>query len=436
MGVSGCTATGRRQQVPRRLHRGGPGARVARRDLLQRDTVGGGSRLFGVRRASGVRGRPAVRRRWPGRIPASCGTRTGTPRGDRATRPVSAWPDARDRIRLRRDAGRRARARHDPVLRPEPRRRHVPVLCRGPWSPVGAGSVDDDGDDRVHQGPADDRGTGGGADRATAISVESAPAEIHLGSVALCDIRAVVEGHRATDPLWDGAIPLFHFLYHEIVPIQGGFGWAPEPHHVALRNAWNVVIGEIPGGVLTPGGWLLDRDTANWAPWDAPVADPAAGLAVLRAGLALRRGVRPRPSRVRTDGGHGPGDRDRPPSVGARKGATTPFPASSIERGAHQTARSASCSRIGRARPSPSSWTTGGSPMAAAGSSPVAPTIVPRLGYSRGRAGGKVRSSSHHMPAAPSSRRLLAARAVIRCERRARTFGKRLQGGASVARVR
>ena len=130
-----------------------------------------------------------------------------------------------------------------------------------------------------------------GADRATAISVESAPAEIHLGSVALCDIRAVIEGHHATDPLWDGAIPLFHFLYHEIVPIQGGFGWAPEPHHVALRNAWNVVIGEIPGGVLTPGGWLLDRDTANWAPWDAPVADPAPGLAVLRAGLALRRGV-------------------------------------------------------------------------------------------------------------------------------------------------
>jgi hypothetical protein len=108
--------------------------------------------------------------------------------------------------------------------------------------------------------------------------------------VGLCDIRAVVEGHHATDPLWDGAIPLFHFLYHEILPIQGGFGWAPEPHHVALRNAWNVVIGEIPGGVLTPGGWLLDRDTANWAPWDAPTEDAAAGLAVLRAGLALRRG--------------------------------------------------------------------------------------------------------------------------------------------------
>ncbi len=129
-----------------------------------------------------------------------------------------------------------------------------------------------------------------GPDRGTAISVESAPAEVHLGSIALCDIRAVVEGHRAGDPLWDGAIPLFHFLYHELLPIQGGFGWAPEPHHVALRNAWNIVIGEIPGGVLTPSGRLLDRDTVNWAPWDQPVEDPAPGLAVLRNGLALRRG--------------------------------------------------------------------------------------------------------------------------------------------------
>ena len=129
-----------------------------------------------------------------------------------------------------------------------------------------------------------------GPGRSIAVSVESAPAEIHLGSIALCDIRAVVEGHRAADPLWEGAIPLFHFLYHELIPIQGGFGWAPEPHHVALRNAWNLVIGELPGGVLTPSGRLLDRDTVNWAPWDEPVEDEAAGLAVLRSGLALRRG--------------------------------------------------------------------------------------------------------------------------------------------------
>jgi hypothetical protein len=123
-----------------------------------------------------------------------------------------------------------------------------------------------------------------------AISVESAPAEVHLASIQLCDIRAVVDGHRANDPLWDGAVPLFHFLYHELLTIQGGFGWAPEPHHVALRNAWNLVIGELPGGVLTPSGRLLDRDTVNWAPWDAPVEDAEAGLAVLRHGLALRRG--------------------------------------------------------------------------------------------------------------------------------------------------
>ena len=58
-----------------------------------------------------------------------------------------------------------------------------------------------------------------------------------------------------------------------------------------MRNAWNLVIGELPGGVLTPSGRLLDRDTVNWAPWDAPVEDADAGLAVLRHGLALRRGA-------------------------------------------------------------------------------------------------------------------------------------------------
>ena len=213
-----------------------------------------------------------------------------------------------------------------------------------------------------------------GPDRLTAISVESAPAEVHLGSVGLCDIRAVVEGHRATDPLWDGAIPLFHYLYHEFVPIQGGFGWAPEPHHVAVRNAWNVVIGEIPGGVLTPGGWLLDRDTANWAPWDAPTEDPAAGLAVLRAGLALRRGpardllVFGRMERTARVAGS-------PSSDGARVAATTRSPRWSIGPGVHPTARWASCSRIGPARPRRSPWTTRGSRTAAGGSSPVAPPI-------------------------------------------------------------
>ena len=110
----------------------------------------------------------------------------------------------------------------------------VPVLRRGPSPPVGARSVDDDRDDGVHARTSrTPRRARLGPTGRLAISVESAPAEVHLGSVGLCDIRAVVEGHRATDPLWDGAIPLFHFLYHELLPIQGGFGWAPEPHHVA-----------------------------------------------------------------------------------------------------------------------------------------------------------------------------------------------------------
>jgi hypothetical protein len=56
------------------------------------------------------------------------------------------------------------------------------------------------------------------------------------------------------------------------------------------RNAYNLVVGEIPGGVLTGGGLLLNRDTFNWAPWAPPVGNNEDSLAMLRCTTALRRG--------------------------------------------------------------------------------------------------------------------------------------------------
>jgi hypothetical protein len=38
-----------------------------------------------------------------------------------------------------------------------------------------------------------------------------------------------------------------------------------------MRNAYNFVVGEIPSGVLTGEGSLLNRDTFNSAPWLPPV---------------------------------------------------------------------------------------------------------------------------------------------------------------------
>jgi hypothetical protein len=57
-----------------------------------------------------------------------------------------------------------------------------------------------------------------------------------------------------------------------------------------IRNAYNLVVGEIPGGVLIGDGSLLNRDTFNWAPWVPPAGDNNDSLQMLRSTAALRRG--------------------------------------------------------------------------------------------------------------------------------------------------
>ena len=73
--------------------------------------------------------------------------------------------------------------------------------------------------------------------------------------------------------------------------IQGGFGTGPEPYHLPIRNAYNLVVGEIPGAVMKGDGTLLNLDTTNWAPWDIEVGEDDHAPEVIRTGSALRRGV-------------------------------------------------------------------------------------------------------------------------------------------------
>ena len=119
------------------------------------------------------------------------------------------------------------------------------------------------------------------------FSVESPPNEFFMPNFQICDQRIVPPGHRGYGHAF---FPLHSFLYHEFVVIQGGFGSAPEPYHMPIRNAYNLVVGEIPGGVLTGDGSLLNRDTFNWAPWVPPVGDNDDSLQMLRSTAALRRG--------------------------------------------------------------------------------------------------------------------------------------------------
>jgi hypothetical protein len=128
--------------------------------------------------------------------------------------------------------------------------------------------------------------------RKLAFSVEGPVCEFYLPSFQICDIRVVPPGNEAVNPWWRGSIPLYHFLYHEHVLIQGGFGHGADPHHLAIRNAYNLVVGEIPGAVLAGDGTLLNKDNPgiNWAPWDPPLGDNDESLAMLQSAVALRRG--------------------------------------------------------------------------------------------------------------------------------------------------
>ena len=87
-----------------------------------------------------------------------------------------------------------------------------------------------------------------------------------------------------------GTIPLYQYLFHECVVLQGMMGFGPEPYHLEIKNATNFVLGSIPGGVLTGDGTLLDKDTSNWALWEPKVGNSDDALEMMRTTLAMRRG--------------------------------------------------------------------------------------------------------------------------------------------------
>jgi hypothetical protein len=124
-------------------------------------------------------------------------------------------------------------------------------------------------------------------ERKLAFSVEQPPNEYFMSGFQVCDVRVIPPGHKGWQQRF---LPLYHYLYHEFLLIQGGFGSSPEPYHMPIRSAYNLVVGEIPGGVLTGDGLLLNKDTFNWAPWQPPVGNNDDSLEALRTATALRRG--------------------------------------------------------------------------------------------------------------------------------------------------
>lgn len=124
------------------------------------------------------------------------------------------------------------------------------------------------------------------AGEATVVqSAEAGLNETCLPMFQLTELRTYPPGYGVD------VIPLYQYLFHECVILQGMMGNAPEPYHLAIRNAVNCVFGGIPGGVLTGDGTLLDKDTNNWGVWDPKVEKSENAFSMIRAVTALRRGA-------------------------------------------------------------------------------------------------------------------------------------------------
>ena len=132
--------------------------------------------------------------------------------------------------------------------------------------------------------------------RQMVFSVEQPVNEYFLPHFQLCDIRVIPTGHKPEGlfvPPFGNLrhfVPLFHYLYHEFIVIQGGFGMGPEPYHLPIRSAYNLVVGQIPGAVMKGDGTLLNLDCSDWAPWDVDVGSNDEAVEMLAAMAVLRRG--------------------------------------------------------------------------------------------------------------------------------------------------
>jgi hypothetical protein len=117
-------------------------------------------------------------------------------------------------------------------------------------------------------------------------SVEMCANEYSLPLFQQSDSRLCPPGHTG----FGQTCPIYQFLFHECIVMHGAMGPAPEPYHLPIRNAYNGVMGQIPGGVLTGDGTLLNKDTYNWAPWEPQVGSDSDALEMIRTVTALRRG--------------------------------------------------------------------------------------------------------------------------------------------------
>lgn len=116
-------------------------------------------------------------------------------------------------------------------------------------------------------------------------SVEMPCNEYCLPLFQQCDVRG-----QPPDGDTETFIPLYHYLYHECIIMHGMMSVGYEPYALPMRTAYNCVLGQIPGAVMTGDGTLLNRETFNWAEWEPKVGSNDDALEMIRTVTAMRRG--------------------------------------------------------------------------------------------------------------------------------------------------
>lgn len=124
--------------------------------------------------------------------------------------------------------------------------------------------------------------------REIVYSVEGPSNEYFIPRLDICDSRVNLRGNLNVE---ENQVPLYQFLYHEYILLNGGFGYGPEPYHMEIKNALNLVTGQIPGAVVMDDGGIQNQDTDNWAPWGKQPGSAEAGIQMLNTVNTIRRGA-------------------------------------------------------------------------------------------------------------------------------------------------
>jgi hypothetical protein len=126
--------------------------------------------------------------------------------------------------------------------------------------------------------------------REVAFPMEQPANEWIMQSVDLCDVRVAPPGHAD----WKVPFfPLYHYLYHEYILLQGSFGNGQDPYHTQIRTAFSFILGQMVGGVVKGSGEFLSGDNRiqPWSLWDEETNSNDEILAILKNTSALRRGA-------------------------------------------------------------------------------------------------------------------------------------------------